>query len=30
MPKRKVFVATGILVLDFELFIGEGLPVSWD
>jgi len=23
MPQRKVFVATGILVFDFELFIGE-------
>jgi hypothetical protein len=22
MPQRKVFVATGILALDFELFIG--------
>jgi hypothetical protein len=23
MPQRKVFAATGILVFDFELFIGD-------
>jgi len=26
MPQRKIFVATGILVFDFELFIGELCP----
>ena len=25
MPQRKYFVATRIVVFDFELFIGEGL-----